>query len=122
MCGGGKGSQSVCLVTGKLGVSKAKVAAAEMSDFFKMESLGTVIEPKCGSCRCGKCPVPGSRYSHREESELKMIEEGLRYDAGRSCWVTKYPYLHSKELLRGSREVALKSMLSTERSLRKDST
>ena len=35
-----------------------------MDNFFKLESLGTNINPKCGACRCGKCPVPRSRYSH----------------------------------------------------------
>ena len=50
-----------------------------------------------------------------------MIEEGLQYDDTKGCWVTKYPYLHPKELLRGSKEVAMKSMLSTERLLKKDS-
>ena len=50
-----------------------------------------------------------------------MIEEGLQYVDTRGCWVTKYLYLHSKDLLRGSREVAMKSMLSMEYSLKKDS-
>ena len=35
--------------------------------------------------------------------------------------MTKYPYLYSKDLLRGLGEVALKSMLLTESSLKKDS-
>ena len=59
---GGNGGQSVCLKT----LLKAKVATTEMSDFFKIESRETVVELRCGSCRCGKCPVSGSRYSHRE--------------------------------------------------------
>ena len=67
MCGhGGKGGQSVCLMTGKQGVAKAEVAATEMSNFFKIKSLGTIVKPRCGSCRCGKCPVPGFHYSPRE--------------------------------------------------------
>ena len=74
----------------------------EMSDFFKTERLGTKVKPKCGACHCGRCPVPGLRYSHREESELKLIEEGLCYDDDLNCWITSYPYLHSKELLKGT--------------------
>ena len=49
-----------------------------------------------------------------------MIEAGLHQDEARGCWVTSYPYLHPKGLLRGMKEVAMKSMLSTERSLKKD--
>ena len=97
----------------------SKVSVAEINDFFKVERLGTVVEPRCGGCVCGKCPVPGSRYSFREESELKMIEENLRHDEERSCWIARYPYYYPREVLKGSREVAKKSMLATERSLRK---
>ena len=57
-----------------------RVSEVDISDFFHTEQLGTVVEPRCGSCRCGRCPVPGSRYSFREESELKIIEENLSYD------------------------------------------
>ena len=39
MCGG-SGGQSICLMSSKPGVFKVKMAATEMLDFFKMESLG----------------------------------------------------------------------------------
>ena len=74
-----------------------KVSVYDGHDFFSSERLGTTIEPKCGACRCGKCPVPGSRFSFREESELKMIEEGLTYDEEQKHWIAKYPYLHPRE-------------------------
>ena len=97
-----------------------KVSVAEINDFFKVERLGTVVEPRCGGCICGKCPVPGSRYSFREESELKLIEENIRHDEERSCWIARYPYCFPRESLKGTREVAKKSMLATERSLKKE--
>ena len=59
----------------------------------------------------------GSRFSFREESELKLIEENLTYDEEYGCRIARYPYLYPRESLKGSREVAVKSMLSTERSL-----
>ena len=102
--------------------SGGKMAPTEMNNFFKSEQLGTIVEPKCGSCRCGHCPVPGSRYSFREESELKLVEENLSYDDEKGSWVTKYPYLYPRELLKGTREVAEKSMLAAEKSLKKDIT
>ena len=101
-------------------VYTAKVSPADCSDFFSSEQLGTVVEPKCGSCRCGKCPVPGSRYSFKEETELQLIQEKLRYDDDQSCWIAEYPYLFSRDALKGNRDIAIKSMLSTERSLGKN--
>ena len=99
------------------GAFSTKVSPLECSDFFNTEQLGTIIEPKCGSCRCGRCPIPGSRYSFREETELRLIEEKLTYDDMQNCWILEYPYLFPREALKGSREVAFKSMLQTERSL-----
>ena len=92
---------------------------AESHDFFETERLGTLVEPRCGSCRCGKCPVPGSRYSFREESELKLIDEGLVYDDTEGCWIAKYPFLYPKQLLKGSKDIAIKSMESTEKTLKR---
>ena len=100
----------------------AKSTVLDASDFFQSEQLGTTVEPRCGACRCGRCPVPGSRYSFREETELKMIDEGMRYDDERGCWVAKYPYLHPREKLRGSISVAKKSLATVEKALKKNST
>ena len=79
-----------------------------------------MANPKYGSCRCGRFPVPKSRYSYREENELKMIEENIRYDAEKRTWVASYPYLFPKETLKGNRQVALKSLLATEKTLGKN--
>ena len=38
----------------------AKSSPSEGHDFFGSEQLGTFTEPRCGNCRCGKCPIPGS--------------------------------------------------------------
>ena len=46
-----------------------------------------------------------------------MIEDNLVYDEEEKCWIASYPYLFPRETLRGTREIALKSMLATERSL-----
>ena len=94
-----------------------RIAPLESSDFFRLEQLGTMVEPRCGQCRCGKCPVPGSRYSFREECELKMIEENLSYDEQRGAWITSYPYLFPRDTLKGSKELAFKTMVATEKTL-----
>ena len=38
------------------------VAAATVEDFYKTENLGVECSPRCGSCRCGKCPFGGKDY------------------------------------------------------------
>ena len=99
----------------------AKSKPMDASSFFQSEQLGTIIEPKCGSCRCGACPVPGSRYSFREEAELKLIQENLRYDEENGCWVASYPFLYPRENLKGNKAIAVKSLQSTEKTLLKNS-
>lgn len=45
--------------------------------FFKADSLGTVVEPRCGGCKCSRCPVPGSSYSFQEQKEYDIISNNL---------------------------------------------
>ena len=54
--------------------------AARMTEerFFQLEALGTVVEPRCGSCKCTKCPVPGSQYSFKDQKELDIIQNNLK--------------------------------------------
>ena len=99
---------------------KSTVSPMDSNDFFRSEQLCTTIEPKCGSCRCGRCPIPGSRYSFREEVELKLIDENLHYDHETGKWIASYPYLFPKESLMGTKTVALRSMITTEKLLLKN--
>ena len=45
--------------------------------FFKAEELGVAINPKCGACKCNKCPIPGAKYSFKEQQEYDTIEGNL---------------------------------------------
>ena len=85
---------------------------------FDRENLCTVVEPRCGGCKCGKCPIPGSRFSHREEGELRKISDNLVHN-GR-CWQTAYPFLFPRELLKASYKSGLKVLHSTEKSLKRN--
>ena len=67
--------------------------------FFQAEALGTVIEPKCGGCKCTKCPVPGSRYSFLEQRQFDKINRNMFYDKKRKCWFTKYPWRCERSVL-----------------------
>ena len=51
---------------------------------------------------------------------MKLIEENMRYDQERSSWIAAYPCVFPRETLAGTKSVALKSMMSTERMLLKN--
>ena len=90
-----------------------------MYNFFQTEALGTTINVKSGSCKCRKCPVPGSRYSHREEAELKLIQDGLRYgDINVLDYVL--PIYQAKGAVERRPSYNFKTMIATEKSLAKD--
>ena len=93
---------------------------AAQKDFFTLESLGIVVNPKCGRCKYSKCPVPGVGYMQHEEVELQLIKENLKRNPGEDGWITSYPLLHPRELLKGDRTAGMRSLLSTERSFKKD--
>ena len=50
---------------------------------------------------------------------MKMIQENLTYDQEKEHWVAEYPYIYPREVLKGNKDVAYKSMLATERTLSK---
>ena len=91
-----------------------------MSDFICAEDLGTEITPRCGSCRCGKCPVVGHTCSFKEEQDWKLIRENLEYDVAHQCWVTSYPWLVDPSTLPNNYHAALATLRKTEQTLSKD--
>ena len=64
--------------------------------------------------------MPESRFCQKEGAELKLVENGMYYDEERGQLMAKYPFIFPRELLKGTMEIAFRSMLSTERSLKKD--
>ena len=40
----------------------AKNQGHQVENFISGEEIGTEITPRCGSCRCGKCPTVGHTY------------------------------------------------------------
>ena len=92
----------------------------QLESFISGEELGTETTPRCGGCRCGKCPTTGHTYSFKEEQELKMIRENLEYDKVNQCWITSYPWLVDPSTLPDNYSTALATLKSTERNLKKD--
>ena len=97
-----------------------RVQALRLEDFICGEELGTQVDVKCGGCRCNKCPVVGSTYSFKEEQEIQIIRENLKYDSDKSAWVTDYPWIKDPYLLPDNYSNALGSLKSLERKLGKN--
>ena len=98
----------------------ARAEAEKIDEFILGEELGTQSTPKCGNCRCGKCPLPGHTFSFREEAELKVIRDNLKYDEDLQCWKTSYPWKKDPMSL-PENEFAVRSTLRNLQSkLRKD--
>lgn len=56
------------------------VSGIKIEDFFTIENLGVECTPRCGGCKCGKCPLGAKNYSLKEEKELQLIEENLKFN------------------------------------------
>ena len=91
------------------------VEKAEINDFFDAETLGVECSPKCGSCRCGKCPIGGKQFNLKEEREQHQIEEGLTHKDDH--WEAQYPWIRDPNDLPDNRSAALAMLKSTEKRL-----
>ena len=98
------------------------VSAKEVTlrDFFEVEGMGIQCTPRCGSCRCGRCPVGGKDFTLKEERELKMIEDGLKFRAEEGHWEARYPWIKHPNSLPDNKPAALATLKSTEKRLKKD--
>ncbi|XP_068233584.1 uncharacterized protein [Palaemon carinicauda] len=92
---------------------------AQINDFFTIEHLGTDCNPRCGSCRCGKCATGNGNYSIKEEKELALIESGLMYYPNRKEWSAKFPWTKDPKLLQNNVSVAVARLKGTEKRLMK---
>ena len=94
--------------------------AEQAENFIKGEELGTEVVPECGACRCNKCPIVGHTYSFKEEQELKMIEENVKYDVKNQCWITSYPCFIDPHTLPNNYQTAYTTLQRTGKTLNKD--
>lgn len=96
--------------------SKASVTK-RLDDFFSVEHLGTYCIPRCGNCRCGKCPIGSNKYSLKEERELSLITQGLTHDSKACRWTASYPWIKSPKTLPNNLPACLARLRSTEKRL-----
>ena len=99
----------------------SKEQDSQWQKFIAGEEIGTQVTPRCGACKCGKCPQVGSTYSFNEEQELRLIREGLSFDEGKKHWVAKYPWKRHPGDLPDNKYLAVATLKNTERTLRRDS-
>ena len=90
--------------------------------FFQLEAMGTTVNPKCGGCKCGKCPVPGSLFSFKEQTEYDKILSNLVYRADQKRWFTTLPWKSSRNALPRNEKAALRTLQAMEKSLAKKPT
>ena len=88
--------------------------------FFGAEALGTVVVPNCGGCKCGRCPVPGSKYMFEEQRQFDIINKNLFRVEGENRWYTEYPWCVPRSTVLKNDKIALQSLASLEKSLSRD--
>ena len=102
-------------------IAVTKTSMSEVESFIQGEQLGTAINPKCGGCKCAKCPIIGHTYSFQEQQELDLIRTNLCYDEENKRWITKYPWIKDPDTLPDNYFSALATLKSCENTLSKDS-
>ena len=116
------GSELSTLISGPLATFALAtgVSEEELEQFILGEHLGTTCFPRCGSCRCAKCPLPGHSFSFKEEQELQLIQSKMRYLADPGRWITGYPWVVPPESLPDNYVAAYSTLCRTERTLARD--
>ena len=101
-------------------IQEAHIAHAlvKIDDFYNSEVLGVFCQPRCGSCKCGECPIGGKQYTLQHERELCMIEKGLELKDGK--WTARYPWKKDPTDLPKNCSAALAMLKSTEKRLKKN--
>nr|XP_027237393.1 uncharacterized protein LOC113828586 [Penaeus vannamei] len=88
-------------------------------DFLSVEGLCVQCSPKCGECKCGKCPLIGE-YTLKEERELLLIKEGLKYNVKEKCFHVTYPFVKDPNNLPNNYYAAKARLQSLENRLKRN--
>ena len=78
------------------------------------------MDPRCGGCKCGNCPIPGQKYSFKEQQEFDCIQNNLFYVPEQKRWFTKLPWITERNALSRNERSAYQSVITTERRCLKD--
>ena len=91
------------------------ISHVSLSEFFTIESMGVESNPKCGNCCCGKCAIGGKNYTLKEEWELALIKDNLKFV--NDHWEVIYPWVKDPKCLPNNKWVAMKKLIKTEKGL-----
>ncbi|KAL1006955.1 hypothetical protein UPYG_G00079630 [Umbra pygmaea] len=99
-------------------LSSTTVTNKEVFEWFRWDSIGAACDPKCGSCRCSKCPPGGKEMTLGEERDLEKIKDCLSYvladkHSNDPHWDVAYPWKVSPAILPDNRravEATFKNM------------
>ncbi|CAL9701094.1 unnamed protein product [Knipowitschia caucasica] len=94
-------------------------------EWFKWDSVGAACDPRCGGCKCGRCPPGGKEMTLGEERELEKIKECLTYvqadkHSDSPHWDAAYPWKGDPATLPDNRHAVKATFLNTEKRLEKE--
>ena len=72
-------------------VSINHISCVSKEDFYNIESMGVECSPWCSGCKCGDCPLGGKSCNLKEESKLRLIEDGLKHNGDHR--IAQYPWI-----------------------------
>ena len=107
-------------------LSSSKKSDREFLDLLLEDNIGVDCHPKCGGCRCGRCPTGAKPMSLQDEREYVKFRDNLIYDEKGveddpgPYWRTKLPWNIDKMELADNKPAVLGVMNATKRRLQKD--
>lgn len=106
-------------------LSSTTATSQEMFEWFKWDSIGAACDPKCGSCKCGKCPPGGKEMTLGEERDLEKIKNCLSYvladkHSNAPHWDAAYPWKVNPAILPDNRRAVEATFRKTETRLARE--
>ncbi|XP_076129224.1 uncharacterized protein LOC143110221 [Alosa pseudoharengus] len=97
----------------------------EVFEWFKWDSIGAACDPKCGSCKCSKCPPGGREMTLGEERDLEKIKDCLSYvladkHSDAPHWDAAYPWKVNPAILPDNRRAVEATFRNTEARLARE--
>jgi hypothetical protein len=102
------------LFVDKIGISQEDGLKRALDQFYSLDGLGIQFTPQCGGCKCGRCPIGSKKCSIEEERGLRLIEDGLSYDAEKKRWTATYPLQRNSEELPNNLSSVIQRLKSLE--------
>lgn len=105
-------------------LSNTTATKREVLEWFKWDSIGAACNPKCGSCKCGRCSPGGQEMTLGEERDLEKIKYCLSYvladkHSNAPHWDAAYPWKANPAILPNNRQAVEATFRNTEARLAK---